>query len=257
MQWVGDWPVIGNDPDGDGTGNPVASFRKPDTGKKPGQSDVTAPPSSDEFEQVELGLQWQWNANSQKDWYSLSERRGYLRLFAQQQPDPNSTNLWMTPSLLLQKIPAPNFIAEVTLELPESPGNLSAGLIMFGEDYAWIGVQRQANSGKMTLGYASCQGARSGCEENFEMEKIVASRTLTLRMTVADGGGTVFSFKDQNGRFKAIGELFQAKPGRWVGAKVGLFVRANADADADADTDAVSAVDNYIDIDSIHFYRPQ
>jgi hypothetical protein len=163
----------------------------------------------------------------------------------------------MTPSLLLQKIPAPNFIAEVTLELPESPGNLSAGLIMFGEDYAWIGVQRQANSGKMTLGYASCQDARSGCEENFEMEKIVASRTLTLRMTVADGGGTVFSFKDQNGRFKAIGELFQAKPGRWVGAKVGLFVRANADADADADTDAVSAVDNYIDIDSIHFYRPQ
>ena len=67
-------------------------------------------------------------------------------------------------------------------------------------------------------------------------------------MTVADGGGTVFSYLDDTGRFKSIGELFQAKPGRWVGAKVGLFARLDGAASAGAD--------NHVDIGSIRFYRP-
>ena len=68
-------------------------------------------------------------------------------------------------------------------------------------------------------------------------------------MTVTDGGGTVFSYLDDNGRFKAIGEMFQARPGRWVGAKVGLFARV--------DNEKSDQAENYIDIDSIHFYKPQ
>jgi len=194
-------------------------------------------------------VQWQWNANSQSDWYSLSARKGFLRLYAQPEPGDVSENLWLMPSLLLQKIPAPNFIAEVVFELPESSDNISTGLIMFGEDYAWIGVKRDAGSRQWTLGYASCHNARTGCIEEFETEKTLDSNTLTLRMTVADGGGTVFSYRDDTGRFKAIGELFQAKPGRWVGARVGLFARAGNAADSENG--------NYIDIDSIHFFRPQ
>ena len=33
MRWVDDWPVIGDDPDGDGTGEPVATHKKPDVGR--------------------------------------------------------------------------------------------------------------------------------------------------------------------------------------------------------------------------------
>jgi hypothetical protein len=33
MKWVNDWPVIGNDPDGTGKGEPVLSHKKPDLGK--------------------------------------------------------------------------------------------------------------------------------------------------------------------------------------------------------------------------------
>ena len=29
MRWNDDWPVIGNDPDGDGCGNPVLTHKKP------------------------------------------------------------------------------------------------------------------------------------------------------------------------------------------------------------------------------------
>jgi hypothetical protein len=125
---------------------------------------------------------------------------------------------------------------------------MSAGLLMFGEDYAWIGLRRDVSGGETLLGYASCRDARIGCEEDFQVERSVGSNSLTLRMTVADGGGTVFSYLDDNGRFRAIGEIFQARQGRWVGAKVGLFARAEGEGKIDAGS--------YVDIDSIRFYPP-
>jgi len=245
MRWVDDWPVIGSDSDGDGIGNPVAIARKPDNAET---ESPAMQPTSDEFDHATLGLQWQWNANSSDTWYSLGARNGFLRLYAQQNPDPQTRNLWMMPSLLLQKLPAPNFIAEVTLEIPEGLQSLSAGLVMFGSDYAWIGIHPDDTSGELLLGYASCHQADKGCDEAFEVEKTLETNALTLRMTVADGGGTVFSYLDANGRFKAIGELFQAVPGRWVGARIGLFARHDG-----AET---GGADRYIDIDSIRFYRP-
>ena len=250
MQWKDDWPVIGNDADGDGTGNPVRIHRKPDVGETrlAGMKPTQSPPSSDQFDRTRLGLQWQWNANSRKEWFSLGEREGYLRLYAQHSPGGDTGNLWMTPSLLLQKLPAPEFIAEVNLEIPQDARNLSTGLLMFGEDYAWIGIRQISESGEIELGFASCHSARTGCDENFTVEKILGSSSLTLRMTVSSGGGTVFSYLDDNGRFKAIGELFQARPGRWVGARVGLFVRAES---KDATTP-----NNFVDFDSILFSGP-
>ncbi|HEY5776048.1 MAG TPA: hypothetical protein VIS57_08190, partial [Xanthomonadales bacterium] len=119
---------------------------------------------------------------------------GYLRLYAQRQPAGDDRKLWMTPSLLLQKIPAPAFIAEVELDIPENAPDMSTGLVMFGEDYAWIGLRHDAGSGETLLGYASCRDARSACDENFKTEKVFNANTLTLRMTMAEGGSTVFGY---------------------------------------------------------------
>lgn len=33
MKWIDDWPVIGDDRDGDGCGEPVSTYRKPNVGK--------------------------------------------------------------------------------------------------------------------------------------------------------------------------------------------------------------------------------
>lgn len=239
MQWREGWPVIGLDPDGDGIGNPVASYRKPAV-------DDTVPvrnlPFSDDFSGQELALQWQWNANLQSDWYSLEAHPGHLRLFAQPQPEGAGNNLWHTPSLLLQKLPAPAFILETTLELPAQSPAMSAGLLMYGEDYAWIGIRRRADGG-LEVGTASCRDARRGCEEVFHPEAILNARRVTLRMTVAEGGGTVFSYRTEQGRFRAIGELFQARPGRWVGAKAGLFARSGPGAEG-----------GHVDVDDFNFF---
>jgi hypothetical protein len=176
----------------------------------------------------------------------LTERPGYLRLFAQDSPGAGN-NLWTMPSILLQKIPAPAFILQTELELPDPLPGVTAGLVMFGEDYAWIGVRQRQPGGELDIGFGSCFNARTGCEENFQKDATVSSRKLTLRMTVAEGGNTVFSYRQRDGRFKAIGELFQARPGRWVGAKVGLFVRNNDLEDSEG----------FIDFNDFEFVQPR
>jgi len=33
LRWIDDWPIIGSDPDSDGTGEPVLTFRKPNVSR--------------------------------------------------------------------------------------------------------------------------------------------------------------------------------------------------------------------------------
>jgi beta-xylosidase len=71
--------VIGIDKDFDGKGEPVSTFRKP---KVRTAGPLVSPQTSDEFTAESLGLQWQWQANFDKNWFSLSANPGWLRLKA-------------------------------------------------------------------------------------------------------------------------------------------------------------------------------
>ena len=60
VKWVNDWPMMGVDADGNGIGEPVLSYKKPNVGKN---QPIVTPPESDEFNDNRLSLQWQWAAN--------------------------------------------------------------------------------------------------------------------------------------------------------------------------------------------------
>lgn len=75
VRWEDGWPLMGVDHDGNGVGEPVEVWRKPVAG-----AEVRVPATSDDFASPRLGQQWQWNANHEQDWFSLSERPGWLRL---------------------------------------------------------------------------------------------------------------------------------------------------------------------------------
>ena len=65
MVWTDeDWPVIGVDKDGDGVGEPVMKYRKPELKS----SGVFQPAESDDFSSVDLGLQWQWQGVPSPYW---------------------------------------------------------------------------------------------------------------------------------------------------------------------------------------------
>ncbi len=162
--WKNDWPVIGTDPDGDGQGEPVLVHQKPDTSslpqdaanpkrtgrtQAPHSSLIAVPPTTDNFDSPQLGLQWQWQANPNPAWFSLGAAPGALRLFAQ--PEPKPGNLYDAPYLLLQKFPALEFTVTTKLDFPPASDGDSAGLIVFGFDYCWLGLKRLNGATSLVL----------------------------------------------------------------------------------------------------------
>jgi beta-xylosidase len=214
VAWRDGWPVIGRDDDGDGTGEPVRTFRKPDVGRA---FPVSMPPTSDEFDGPSLGLQWQWQANPVRTWFSLASPRGAIRL----NTVPFDKNLWTSPNLLLQKFPAPAFVATTAITADALNNGDRAGLIVFGADYGWVGVRRMGTAVKIVAAYAPA--AADGTAEREVIAPATPADVVYLRASVREGAGVAFSYSLDNRTFAPIGEPFSAKPGKWVGAKVGLF----------------------------------
>ena len=238
--WKNDWPVIGDDPDGDGKGQPVLTHRKPNVGPALlsrqsaatalAAGPVTAPATSDDFDSPVLGLQWQWQTNPGDSWFSLTASPGFLRLFAQ--PEPKPGNLYDAPNLLMQKFPALEFTVTTKLDFtPKTEGD-SAGLIVFGYDYAWLGLKRVQGAPALVL--ARRHEAVKG---EPQIESVVLQKPagpVWLHVTVRDGGKCRFSYSLDGKNFTPVGETeFTATVGRWVGAKVGLFAAGSPGAHAD------------------------
>jgi len=222
MRWRDDWPLIGEDPDGDGKGQPVLVHRRPAVAAQP----PAAPPGSDDFKSASLGLQWQWPANPQEAWASLSFALGILRLAAV--PAPSGPSLWLAPNLLLQKFAGPAFAATTRLTLAPAAEGDQAGLIVFGNSYAWIGLRQTGKGLRLVL--AKCENASDGAAEVETAGLDLGRATVHLRVSVDAQARCRFAYSLDGLVFEAFGGEFQARPGRWVGAKVGLFATCRKDA---------------------------
>ena len=219
MKWVKDWPVIGLDKDGDGKGEPVMRYKKPATGAA---QPIATPQESDEFSSPDMGLQWQWQANPQATWSMLDPAAGTLCLFSAKVPD-TAKNLWDVPNVLLQKFPADVFMATTKLKLVPNPKleEEKAGLVIMGMSYGYIAVE--SHSGALHLIYASCEKADKGNSEKETELASLSSGEVYLRVTVSAGAKYQFSYSLDGKKYTETGATLTAEPGRWIGAKVGLF----------------------------------
>ncbi|MDP4273218.1 MAG: glycoside hydrolase 43 family protein [Bacteroidota bacterium] len=217
MKWLNDWPVIGIDKNGDGKGEPVLSFKKPNVGKTYPKA---TPLTSDEFNSNSLGLQWQWHANPQATWAFPVGNQGYLRLFSYPLPE-GYTNFWDVPNLLLQKFPAPEFTATTKLTFTPNFEGEKTGLIIMGMNYAYLAVTNQ--KGKLYVSQTACTNADKQGKE-IETEKILLpDNTFYLRVKVEKEAKCTFSYSADGKRFTSLGDPFTALKGKWIGAKVGIF----------------------------------
>lgn len=217
VNWVNGWPFMGIDVNNDGVGEPVLEWKKPDVGQL---YPASVPQTSDDFDSNELSLQWQWHANPRKEWYSLTENPGYLRLYAVQNISQNG-NLWFVPNLLLQKFPAPSFTVTTKITLYPDQHDEKSGLVIMGKEWAFLaltktndGLQIGMYTGTYDRGYDKTQNIES---TDFQ------ENTYYLRVQVDDQGTCNFSYSLTDENYKPIGNKFLATKGIWIGAKVGLF----------------------------------
>ena len=219
MKWVKDWPVIGIDKDGDGKGEPVLKYKKPNVGKV---YPIQTPAETDEFNGPALGLQWQWMANPKATWMFANSATGSLRLFSDKLPD-SAKNLWDAPNVLLQKFPAEEFMA--TTKLTFTPNTKlegeKAGLVVMGFSYAGLALKSKKDG--IYLVHTVAKDAVKGKAELERSITKITDPTIYFRVRISKGAKCNFSYSLDGKTFIAAGEEFTAEVGRWKGAKLGLF----------------------------------
>ncbi|HEY5801098.1 MAG TPA: glycoside hydrolase 43 family protein, partial [Burkholderiaceae bacterium] len=218
MRWQDGWPLIGEPSSKPGAGQPVLEYTKPAAGA------LRVPPAADEFDSAQLGLQWQWAANPDTAWWSLSAHPGHLRLHAQPQ-----RALRDLPSALTQKFPGPSFTVTVKLSLQAKQDGDQIGFGVAGLRNNWIGLRRIDGAARLLR--ADC-GEDGACRETL----LAPASAAYLRMHVtAPGARTAFSYSLDGVTYTAAGLPFDAAMGRWVGAQIALFATGAAGAYADID----------------------
>ncbi len=232
VKWANGWPIIGNDSNNDGIGEPVSEWEKPNVGKQYESSPLI---SSDEFNEFEYGLQWQWQANQNpnEQWGWISGRLGFMRLNCLPADDIEE-NKWMTPNLFMQKFPGANFTATTKLTFENNPDaeSCNSGLIVFGEDYSYIAIE-QNKEGELYIIQREMIGARtSKANETVISKESINTNDIYFRATVEMTQDTQpynckvsFYYSTNGKKFIPFGKPFNAKAGRWVGAKIGLFAK--------------------------------
>ena len=221
VNWVNDWPVIGADPDGDGTGEPVATYRKPRVSKSsPKSSPIMTPQESDEFGGTALGPQWEWFANPGPNWAFPAGGLGFLRLFNVPLPD-GFKNFWDVPNILAQRFPAPRFTATTRLTFTPRTDGEKVGLIVTGMDYAYLSVTRTADG--LYCSQTICKDAEHGAPERESARLSVKTDTFYLQVRVSENARCMFGFSTDGNNYVPVGEPFATRPGRWIGARLGIF----------------------------------
>lgn len=224
MRWKDDWPAIGVDIDMNGIGEPVYAWKKPDVGKS---YPITAPESSDEFNEPDLGLQWAWNHNPVPEAWSLTSKPGYLSLTslpAEEFPRAKNT--------LTQKVMGSRGEVTTLLVTDRMGDDQQAGLCMIGKQYNMVGIIKE--DGKLSV-FADINGNIS--------KQTVPESTIFLRVKIEPGEldlesakteqgskwsppfhpSNQFYYSTDNKEFIPLGEKFSATFGYWKGPKIGLF----------------------------------
>ncbi len=217
MRWSDGWPVIGENTDSGGCGEPVLRHKKPDTGAV---CPPCAPDFGDGFDSGRLGLQWQFNANFSRDWFRFD---GGLLLKAL---PSNGARICDLPNLMLQKWPAPEFTLTVKLDFGKLRDGGCGGAVSLGGLCDSLIFKRSGE--RLILERKIC--SLKGGSEQVETIKTLESNEIQVRMAVRHD--KIFWEISESAGFEPIGEPSQALAGAWVGVKVGLVAYSPSDKES-------------------------
>ena len=137
MKWEDGWPILGDDT------KPVKQFtvNLPESGKNRTWD-------NDEFsyKKNELDLVWQWNHKPDNAAWSVTERKGWLRLKTGQV----ATNVTNACNTLTQRTVGPRCYSEVCMDASGMKPGDRAGIVALQSNYCTIGIE-VADDGSKSL----------------------------------------------------------------------------------------------------------
>jgi beta-xylosidase len=228
VRWEDDWPVMGDAAAGATVGQPVSEWTAP---AHPGKDAEQRPQTSDEFSGAKLGPQWEWNHNPVDAGWSLTERRGFLRLKPEYAAD-----IFSARNTLTEMMQDEAFEFTTRVDLAGMKDGDHAGLAMF--EQAASGVQVVQAGGVRSLGFFHGSERVDGAAQ-------LARGVVLLRVRVDGDTANYFYSVDDGRSFQSIGPAASLKFSWWKGSRPALFAYATEQG-ADA---------GHVDFDWAHYVR--
>lgn len=221
VTWVDGWPIIG-EVGKDTIGRMVWS------GKMPAKSDRSFRlQTSDEFNGKTLPQQWEWNYQPKNDKWSLSERKGWLRLHASV-PLQNDNLLKAANTLTQRSIRTEKNEVVMKLDISGMADGQKAGLSHFGSpNYAAFGVVQ--NGMEKTLELNVKGAVTSG--------PVIQGTNLWLKTTWGLDGKSRFYYSFDGKTFTAFGNPYQLMWGSYRGSRLAIYSYNNKDEKGYVDVD--------------------
>ncbi|MBB6003481.1 glycoside hydrolase 43 family protein [Arcicella rosea] len=234
VKWEDGWPVLG------------------ENGKVPEKLDLPASKglipnlvNSDEFTrkkgESKLPLVWQWNHNPDNNLWSVSERKGYLRL----KTGRIDSSFVLARNTLTQRTIDPVCAGITSLDISNMKEGDFAGLSLLQKNFGLVGVKIE-NGEKSIVMYSASSG------KPVEIQKVPLQQNTIFLMAQCDfrnRADTGYFFYSLDGKvWKPIGEAIKMPytiP-HFMGYRFGLFNYATKNIGGYADFDFFKIQDNLI-----------
>lgn len=205
VTWKDGWPIMDSTP---------IQMEKPIQGYE-----SQLPQGSNDFNKPTLDTRWRWNHTPRNDYWSLTERPGWMRLKAFR-PAKRGGFFGAGNTLMQHAMPSDSTVITTRLDVSCMAYGQYAGLAVFngGKSYALIGVKDRRlyfdTDGTVTDGPILKKGQKS----------------IFLRAYINKEGQARFAYSVKGHCFQYLGATYQMVAGNFRGARVGLF-SYNTDAE--------------------------
>ena len=240
VTWKDGWPIVAS-----GTRPPVSFVESIE-----GPSNLSTLktqntlPTSDDFSQKTLGMQWQWNHNPVPGAWSLEERPGWLRL----KTTGITEDLHQAQGMLTQRIfadPDSASTASIRLDVSKLKEGDRAGICIFQDPYAQICVEKTGKkSYQLMWKQDKVRNAGRGFEAAEKMQFIKPKKGIIyLRAAIRYGDNKAYFFYSLDGKnWERFGGETQQSFNLtvFVGSRFGIFCYATKQQGGYADFDCFS-----------------
>lgn len=209
VTWVDGWPLLGA-PSKDSVGEMVWSGKKPIKTKPRLRIQTT-----DEFNSTKLSVQWEWNYQPRNDKWSLSQRKGFMRLYAFRPLADSNAVLLRTGNILTQRSMRKEK-NEVVVKI--QTGNMSDGQV--------AGLTHFSTAGNSALSIKKVGPDQFLVYTIDGRDSIIAPLTqkqVWLRSTWDINGLNRYAYSLDNRHFTTLSAISFLKWGSYRGDRIGLY----------------------------------
>jgi beta-xylosidase len=207
VHWIDGWPIIGA-PGPDTIGQMVWHGKKPVEGTK-----TITIQTSDEFNATTLPVQWEWNYYPRMEKWSLTERKGWLRLHAFKPLEID--NLAKAGNTITQRTirTATNGVI-IKMDIAGMTDGQKGGLCHFGSPhYSSLGIA--CNGGVRTLEFK--------VKDSIVKGPVIKTNIVWLKSTWGLDGRSQYYYSLNGKTFIAFGPPYQLMWGSYRGDRIGIY----------------------------------